>query len=572
MATRQEDVIFVRRKVRIGDLLIEEGVITDDQLKSALDEQQRSGKKLGETLVDLGYIAETELLSLLSRQLNVPLADLKNHHFDEALVHLLPETHAKHFRSIVLEDMGDSFLVGMVEPTDLFATDELTRILKKPIRTAIISESDLLNTIDSIYQGGDDLSTIAEALGQEMSSDDTVDEAGADEDISSAPVVKLLHSIFTDAIRMNASDIHIEPGENELRIRQRVDGLLHEKVMPEKKIAPALISRLKLMSNLDISEKRLPQDGRFNIKVSNRSIDVRLSTMPMQYGESVVMRLLDQSKSLLSMEQLGMPEDLQSRLTALIKRPNGMVLVTGPTGSGKTTTLYSALTMLNEPEHKIITVEDPIEYRLPRINQVQINTKIDLTFSKVLRTTLRQDPDVIMVGEMRDKETAEIGLRAAMTGHFVLSTLHTNDAISTVNRLMDMGAEGYLVASALRGVLAQRLVRRICEECKTEYEPSVAEKEWLKEKLGDQADHAHMKKGAGCNRCRKTGYSGRVGVYELLELNEQLAEALSQNDTHEFERRAKALPNFTTFTEFTLNYALKGITTLDEVFRISDGV
>lgn len=571
MATRQDDLILVRKKIRIGDLLVEHGVITKEQLDIALSEQQRSGQKLGEVLIQQGFIKEIVFLDFLSKQLGIPLVKLANFEFKRELVELLPESHASHFRSLVLDEVDDTFLVGMVEPTDLFAIDELSRILKRPIRTAIVSESDLQNAINTLYHTSGDISSIAEELGVELSEDSTAsDKSSGEEDVSGAPVVRLLQSIFQEAARMNASDIHIEPDEKVLRIRNRIDGVLHEQIMNEKKVASALVSRIKLMGGLDIAEKRLPQDGRFNIKLKNRSMDVRLSTMPIQYGESAVMRLRDNSKGILSMDSLGIPDDILKRIKSVIKSPHGMMLVTGPTGSGKTTTLYAALSELNTADKKIITVEDPVEDRIPRVNQVQIRPKIGLTFAKVLRTTLRQDPDVIMVGEMRDQETAEIGLRAAMTGHFVLSTLHTNDAVSTALRLIDMGAESYLVASALRAVVAQRLVRRICEKCIEPHQIDEHHKVWLRALVGDRADSIQFKHGKGCAHCNNTGYRGRLGVYELVEINEDMADMLRQNDATGFSKAAKKDPGYTSFAHCALDYAEQGITTLDEVLRISD--
>ena len=575
MARRQEDIIDIilgRRKVRIGDLLLEHKFITREQLNQALDEQKKTGKKLGETLIDLGLIKEQNFLELLSTQLDLPLVDLGNFNFNPELVRLLPETHARHFRSIVLEEVNNTYLVGMVDPTDLFAIDELSRILKKPVSPAVVNETDMFQAFDIMYRASDELFAIVQGLGQEFSAKEKSAEVVREDDASSAPVVKALKTIFEDAVRMNASDIHIESGQNELCIRMRIDGILHEQVMNNKKIARALISRLKVMSSLDISEKRLPQDGRFNIKLGERTIDVRLSTMPIQYGESVVMRLLDQSRALLNMDNLGMPEQIKTRFSSIIKRTNGMVLVSGPSGSGKTATLYSALSMLNKPSHKIITVEDPIEYRLPRINQVQINSDIHLTFARVLRSTLHQDPDIIMIGELRDKESIEIGLRAAITGHFVLSTLHTNDSISTVNRLLDMGLEGYLVASALRAVMAQRLIRRNCEKCSMPYELEVHERTWLHGKLGIQPDKMNLQKGTGCNVCNHTGFRGLIAVYELLEIDDDLADALRQNDIVEFTKKTRTRKNFRDLTLCAIDYALEGITTIDEVFRTSEGL
>jgi len=342
--------------------------------------------------------------------------------------------------------------------------------------------------------------------------------------------------------------------------------------MKEKRIASALVSRLKLMSGLDISERRLPQDGRFNIRVKGKSIDIRLSTMPLQYGESVVMRLLDQSGGLLRLDHIGMPSHILARFRRFIHQPHGIVLVTGPTGSGKTTTLYGALNEMNQPEKKIITVEDPVEYRLPRINQVQVNTKVGLTFASVLRTALRQDPDIVMVGEMRDKETAEIGLRAAMTGHLVLSTLHTNDSISTALRLLDMGAEGYVVASSLQAVLAQRLVRRVCTSCSEDDPLDAQQRSWLKAALGTDDVPVGFKKGRGCSQCGNTGYHGRIGVFELLEIDGALADALRRNDSAGFARTAQSQDHFISLADCALEYAREGITTMEEVVRVAGQV
>jgi MSHA biogenesis protein MshE len=371
---------------------------------------------------------------------------------------------------------------------------------------------------------------------------------------------------------MRASDIHIEPEEHQLRIRQRIDGVLQEKILKENKIAAAMVLRLKLMAGLDISEKRIPQDGRFHLDIAGHGIDVRMSTMPVQYGESVVMRLLDQSAGLLSLEQTGMPDDIIKRIRLQINRPHGMVLVTGPTGSGKTTTLYAALSELNEASKKIITAEDPVEYRLPRINQVQINTKVDLTFSSVLRTALRQDPDIMMVGEMRDQETVEMGLRGAITGHLVLSTLHTNDAITSALRLIDMGAAGFLVGSALRAVIAQRLVRRVCDSCAVDYHTDEQEQFWLTNLAGEQAQSSQFKQGKGCQKCQYTGYKGRIGVFEVLEMTEGMMAALKKNDSELFAKLAKQNPSFTPLAKAAFNYAAQGITSVEEVLRLVETV
>ncbi|HAU06814.1 MAG TPA: MSHA biogenesis protein MshE, partial [Gammaproteobacteria bacterium] len=363
--------------------------------------------------------------------------------------------------------------------------------------------------------------------------------------------------------------IHIEPGHNTLRIRQRVDGVLQEQVIEEFRIAPALQSRLKLMAGLNISEKRLPQDGRFHIRVQNKHIDVRLSTLPMIHGESVVMRLLDHSQGILSFDRLDLGQNMLSSLRHLIKKSHGLILVTGPTGSGKTTTLYTALNEINYAETKIITVEDPVEYQLPRINQVQVHEKIGLTFPNVLRTSLRQDPDVILIGEMRDKETVDIGLRAAMTGHLVLSTLHTNDSISTVARLFDMDAEGFLIASSLQAIIAQRLVRHLCDECKKPYTPSPIDESFIKKFYDHIPDNAHFFEPTGCSQCNNTGYQGRIGVYELLMITTELTEALQQKDINSFTQKARQQLTKSTLCHNALLRVMQGKTTFQEVTRIA---
>src|SRR5581483_4300355 len=511
------------KKVRIGDLLIAHKIISQEQLNTALADQKKSGRKLGRVLVENGFITEDQLLTFLSQQLQVPYIDLRRYNYKPDVVRLLPETHARRFRAMVLEDSREGLLVGMADATDIFAYDEISRVLRRPLRLAVVKESDLLSTIDRVYRRTEEISGLAQELEQELSAYSIdIGELAATEGLADAPVVKLLQTMFEDAVQVNASDIHIEPDERELRIRFRLDGVLRVQTTADRRIGSALVSRLKLMAGLDISEKRLPQDGRLNVRVRDKNVDVRMSTMPVQHGESVVMRLLNQATGILKLEHLGMPPAMLKRFRELIHAPNGMVLVTGPTGSGKTTTLYGALNELNRPEFKILTVEDPVEYRLAGINQVQVNPKIELTFARVLRSMLRQDPDIILVGEMRDQETAEIGLRAAMTGHLVLSTLHTNDAISTALRLIDMGVEPYMVAASLRGIVSQRLVRRICETCAQPFEIDAAMKAVVRAEIGAQADNLKFKRGAGCSQCNGTGYQGRIGVFEFLEMDDNL--------------------------------------------------
>jgi MSHA biogenesis protein MshE len=560
------------KKIRIGDLLTTHKVISQAQLDGALAEQKKSGRKLGRVLIESGVISEEQLLKFLSQQLNIPYIDLKRFNYRPEVVRLLPETHARRFRAIVLDDSHDALLVGLADPTDIFAYDELTRVLRRPIRLAVVQESELLRTVDRVYRRTEEISGLALELQEELlASGVDLGELAATEGLTDAPVVKLLQSMFEDAVQVNASDIHIEPDERELRIRFRLDGVLRVQTTADRRIGPALVSRVKLMAGLDISEKRLPQDGRFNIRVRDRSIDVRISTMPTQHGESVVMRLLNPLSGVLSLEQLGMPKPMLERFRHMLASPNGLVLVTGPTGSGKTTTLYAALQELNRPEFKILTVEDPVEYRLAGINQVQVNAKIDLTFARVLRSMLRQDPDIILVGEMRDQETAEIGLRAAMTGHLVLSTLHTNDAITSALRLVDMGVEPYMVAASLRGIISQRLVRRVCESCAEPYDLPPAQLAVVRAEVGERAAGLKFRRGAGCSHCNGTGYQGRIGVFEFLEMDAGLVEALHSQDPLKFSQVAKTQSMFVPLRHAAILIAAQGLTTMDQVVRATYG-
>ncbi|MBU1308624.1 MAG: GspE/PulE family protein [Gammaproteobacteria bacterium] len=559
-----------RLKMRLGDLLEHEGIISASQLQQALLQQQSSGRKLGATLIELKFLTEVQLLQFLAQQLNVPFLDIAQKQIDPKAVQLLPEVQARRFRALVLEDHGSKVILGMSDPADLTALDQLAVILApRQIELVVVRESQLIEAFDSLYRRTKDIESFATQLKAEHGEDSRTDFSALDElNDADNTIVKLLQSIFEDAVQVKASDIHIEPDEKVLRIRQRVDGVLQENTLDQVSIASALVLRLKLMANLDISEKRLPQDGRFQINVKQHQIDVRISTMPVQHGESVVMRLLDQSAGLLHLEETGMPAPMLAKLRRIIQSPHGMILVTGPTGSGKTTTLYGVLSELNQPGSKIITVEDPVEYRLPRINQVQVNHKIGLTFGNVLRTTLRQDPDIIMVGEMRDQETAEMGLRGALTGHLVLSTLHTNDAVTSTLRLIDMGAAPYLVASALRAIVAQRLVRRLCDYCKQPYQPDELETNWLRHhRANSAATYWHA---PGCQSCNHTGYKGRLGVFELLLITKPLADALRREDTVGFANLAHTSEGFTSLGSMALQYAQQGITSLDEVIRVSE--
>ena len=552
----------------LGDALVSQGLITPEKLKEALAEQKRSGRLLGRVLIDAGVVTEEQIARVVSTQLNVPYIDLRRYEVNPDIVRRLTEMQARRFRAILLEDRDDTILVGLVDPTDLRAQDELSMALKRPIDVAMITNDQLVHTIDRIYRKTEQISEYAREVEREVEVVDlnAMSAQIADED---APVVRLLQTVFDDAAKAHASDIHIEPQEKKLIVRFRIDGVLHVQAEADPRIASALMVRLKLMAGLDISEKRLPQDGRIAMKTGSHKMDVRMSTMPTQYGESVVLRLLMQTGGLIDLKRSGMPEDIFQAFDRAIHKAHGIVMVTGPTGSGKTTTLYGALQRLNEPSVKILTCEDPVEYRIPGLNQVQINEKIELGFARVLRSFLRQDPDILLVGEIRDEETASIATRAAMTGHLVLSTLHTNDAITTPGRLLDMGVPGYMVASTLIAVMAQRLVRLNCQYCIQRYLPSPDELEWVRHFVGnDDFDLQKFRRGKGCSRCNGIGFSGRSGVYEFLEMTEPLAAAVHKEDAPLFEREGRRQMAGRTLGRSALDLVLAGKTTIEEAMKV----
>ncbi len=552
---------------RLGDVLVQQRLISQEQLQETLAMQRRTGKKVGRLLIESGIITEELLANGLARQMRIPFVSLKTFPFRAEVIKLLPEAAARRYRALVLEDRGDTLLVALADPLDIFAFDEVSRILKRNIAIAAVPESQLTAVFDRLYRRTEEISGFAKALERDLG--DAVDfgELTATAGIEGAPVVRLLQSMFEDAIQVGASDVHIEPLEAGLQIRVRVDGVLQNQTQADKRIANALAQRLKLMAGLDISEKRLPQDGRFSVRVKEQTIDVRLSTLPTTYGESAVMRLLNHGSGPRRLEDLGMPDAILTRFREVLSRSSGLVLVTGPTGSGKSTTLYAALAEVNASELKVITVEDPVEFRLPGVTQVQINEKIELTFARVLRSTLRQDPDVILIGEMRDAETADIGLRAAITGHLVMSTLHTRDAISTPFRLLDMGVPPFMVATSLQAVIAQRLVRLNCSECNEQQEPNPQEAAWLSTMF--KPDETYQpKRGLGCSACNATGYAGRQGVYELMEMDAVLTQAASRADPATFLRAARERIKGRTLVYHALDLVRTGRTSLAEAMRI----
>ena len=557
----------------LGEALIEQGWLTSKQLSDALQEQKRTGQKLGQILIDNNFVSDEQIAKVLAAQQNLPFIDLKRFSIQREKSRLLGEMQARKYRAILLEERKDTYLVAVSDPFNLSAQDALSALLKRPIEYVVVANDQLSATIERLYLKDEQLTEFARAIESDVDRDYNIinlNRISTTVDDAEAPVVKLLQTIFREAAQLRASDIHVEAQEKKLVVRFRIDGALHTHAEADLKIAPPLVVKLKLMAGLDIAEKRLPQDGRISVRVDeSRQLDIRMSTMPTQYGESVVLRILMQSQGIRDLEALGMSDDVYKRFQTAINTPNGIVLATGPTGSGKTTTLYGALTKLNSPEVKILTVEDPVEYRITGINQVQVNDKIGLTFPHVLRSFLRQDPDVLLVGEIRDSETAEIAVRAAMTGHLVLSTLHTNDAVSTPARLMDMGIPGYLIATTLRAVLSQRLLRLICTECAKPYELTSEETEWIRHYYGDIPQGTSLQHGAGCQHCNGSGYSGRIGIYELLDMTQELALALHTGDPVEFEAVARKQIGHGSLMHQGFVLAFEGRTTVSEVIKNS---
>ncbi len=566
-------MLTTQKQQSLGTVLVEQGLVRPEQISQALAEQKRSGQLLGKVLVQMEMASEEQIAQAIGRQLNLPFVDLRRFDVQPDVVRRLSELHARRFNAVVLEDRGDSYFVGVVDPTDLRSHDELATVLKRHVDLAAITNEQLHATIDRIYRKTEQIGAFAKEVEKEIGAQEhVIDLTSMSRAISDAdaPIVKLLQTIFDDAARVNASDIHFEPQEHALVVRFRIDGVLHVQVEADTSITSALIVRLKLMAQLDIAERRLPQDGRITVKSAESRFDIRMSTMPTQYGESIVLRLLRQGGKRKGIRDL-LPPWACDAFEAAISAPHGIVLVTGPTGSGKTTTLYAALETLNKPSVKILTAEDPVEYRLAGINQVQINDKIELTFARVLRSLLRQDPDVLLVGEIRDNDTADIAVRAAMTGHMVLSTLHTNDAPSTPVRLLDMGVPGYMIASTLRAVLAQRLLRVNCLYCAEPYEPETDERAWLLHHSSEEEmSLAKFRKGRGCSRCNGMGFTGRRGVYELLEINQTLTDALLSADPHQIDMLARQQIGRRTLAHGAITLVYEGRTTAAEAMTIAE--
>ena len=561
-------MVYVRE--HIGEYLVEKGMITSVQLKDALEEQKRSGGKLGEILVKKGYILEDNFTLALSEQLGIPFVDVVNYKIDPGVINLLTLELAQRYLAIPINRIVDALTVAMVDPLNIPAVDDIRGVCGLTIRPVFATPSGVKEMINRYYRIRElsvKVSTYAQgapAEGLEVDLETLVKEA------DEAPVITLINSLFAEAIESGASDIHLEPEEHHLYVRLRIDGVLQDIKPVTKDLEPAVISRIKILANMDIAERRLPQDGRIKMDILNREIDLRVSTFPTIYGENVSIRLLDKSQAIFKLEDLGFETKVLEVFKEQIKRPYGIILVTGPTGSGKTTTLYAGLNLINDLKKNIITLEDPIEYVIPRVRQSQVNVKAGLTFATGLRAILRQDPDIIMIGEIRDRETAEIAIHAALTGHLVFSTLHTNDAASAISRLIDMGIEPFLAASALNAILAQRLVRRLCPKCKKSYKPQEAEIQALG--LSVSSKDITLYKEVGCSGCRSTGYKGRIGIFELLILDEGIKELiLKKSPAHQIKEYA-VKKEMRTLKDEGLEKLIGGVISGSEVLRVFEEV
>ncbi|MBM7620464.1 type IV pilus assembly protein PilB [Bacillus tianshenii] len=552
---------MVQTRKRLGDLLVEAGIITESQLKSALKEKTRE-QKLGDVLLQKGFITEQQLIEVLEFQLGIPHVSLFRYPFDDKLMHIVSKEFAKRNILIPLKKEHDRLFVAMADPMDFFAMDDLRLSTGFEIEPVISTKDDILRSINKYYETADSMDELLEGFEPNVQVK-VEDERITEED---SPIVRLVNQLLQNAVQQRASDIHIDPQETKVVVRYRIDGVLRtERVLP-KHTQNVLIARIKILGQMDITEHRVPQDGRIKTNVDFHPVDVRVSSLPTVFGEKIVMRILDMSSALNDITQLGFNEKNYERFTDLIHKPTGIILITGPTGSGKSSTLYAALNHLNSEEVNIITVEDPVEYQLEGINQIQVNTNVGMTFAKGLRAILRQDPNVIMVGEIRDRETAEIAIRASLTGHLVLSTLHTNDAISTITRLVDMKVEPFLVGSSINGVLAQRLVRKVCRDCAKPEEPTLREKE-IFAKRGLEIDK--VMRGKGCGTCNMTGYKGRIAIHELLVINDQMKKMIMNNEPISRLREYAHEQDTVFLIDDGLLKVKKGLTTTEEILRVA---
>jgi type IV pilus assembly protein PilB len=565
----------IRQKIKLGDVLVNAGTITEEQLQHALIEQKEKNIPLGKALVQLGFITEEKFLTNLAEQLKIPYLDMQEVTISQEAIRKVPEATARKHQIIPIAIENGSLKLAMVDPLNIFAIDEVTIQSKMDVVTVLAAESDIERAIQEEYGVAASIKAAVKSLGVQEEKKEEAQQivsgggTAAKLDTTEAPVAKLVEVILKQALDDGASDIHIEPTETALNIRYRIDGVLFPATQPPKAVESALISRIKVLSNMDIAETRSPQDGGFSAKLGSKEIELRVSTCPTIYGENMVLRILDKSKLMVDLEASGLMGGSLHKYNELLDKPYGVILVTGPTGSGKTTTLYGSLAKVNSPSRNIKTIEDPVEYRLEGIRQTQVNPKANITFATGLRSLMRQDPDIIMVGEIRDTETAEISIQAALTGHLVLSTLHTNDTAGALSRLSDLKIEPFLLASSIVGVLAQRLVRKICKQCKVQHEASEKERVVLFPD-GNPPPSVILYRGEGCKACKKSGYSGRMGIFEVLIITDDLRELILQKSAPmSIRERARSTQDMKSLREDGISKVLGGYTTVEELNRVT---
>jgi type IV pilus assembly protein PilB len=549
---------------QLGDILLEGGLVTQAQLEAAYEEHQRAGRALGRVLVDQGVLTESQLVAALAQQIGLQFVDLADYPVDGSAVASVPDSVCRRYNAIPIGYDEGKLLVAMADPANVFAIDDIRSLTGREVRPLVATKSDVVSAINRFHRMDDDLDDLSSTIG----GDEEDDLSSVREVVEDAPVVKFVNLLITQAVQDRASDIHIEPTERDVRVRFRIDGVLHEVMHSPKSIQSGVTSRLKIMADINIAERRIPQDGRMSVSVNGKKIDLRVATLPTVWGEKVVMRILDNSTAMLKLSDLGFLDDNYERYATSFTKPYGMILVTGPTGSGKSTTLYATLNIIARPEVNVITVEDPVEYRIPGINQVQTNPKAGLTFATALRSILRSDPDVVLIGEVRDHETAQIAVEAALTGHLVLTTLHTNDAPSAITRLIEMGIEPFLVGSALDAVLAQRLARRLCSRCKEPYTPTREQLASAHFQWQDTGPLPTLYRAVGCPACSKTGYKGRLALHEVMLVTEDIERlTVERASAVEINRTAKE-QGMTSLRDDGMRKVLDGITSLEEILRV----
>src|SRR4051794_2648060 len=551
---------------QLGTLLLERGLVTEEQLETALEEQRQSRKSLGRVLIDAGIVSEGDLVSTLAARIGLEFVDLLDYSIDPSAVGLISDSLARRFQAVPIGWEDNRLVVAMADPSNVVAIDDIRTITGAEVRTVVSTRGAILEAIEKYQRMEGSAEDVSALAASEMEAED--DLSRVKEVTEDAPIVKLVNLLISQAVADRASDIHIEPTENDVRVRYRIDGVLHEVMRSPKNIQSGLISRLKIMSDLNIAERRVPQDGRMSGVIAGRAVDLRVATLPTVYGEKVVMRILDKSTALLDLTDLGFHGDALERYASAYRKPYGTILVTGPTGSGKSTTLYATLNAVNDTAKNIITVEDPVEYRLAGINQVQVNTKAGLTFAVALRTILRSDPDIVLLGEVRDKETATIAIEAALTGHLVLTTLHTNGASSPPTRLVEMGVEPFLAGSALDCIVAQRLARRLCPKCKEPYIPEAAELATLGWDLDRDEELPTLYRAVGCPACGRTGFHGRFAIHEVLLVSEEVERLIVDRAHTEDIKKVALAQGMKTLRQTGMAQALDGTTSIEEILRV----